>query len=154
MDLRRELAIVNEGFEEYHQLLGETVAWYQYDRDDSVMHPVYDEGGGLLWRYPVLVPVLWVSFNESTKAVSPDGREQFAGIHFAVGSLTLRRVGIETAGDYEPHLNDLVLYRGRFHEVSEFKPHGRLRGDVIVGVSAAETKLDMQHLPDIVPVLL
>ena len=63
----------------------------------------------------------------------------------------MRDAGIENVWEYQPHLNDIFIYDGRFYGLSDYRVRGRLKAEVFVIVQGFEIYVDQEFVNDIGP---
>jgi hypothetical protein len=171
IDTRREREHVFKEFGRFHNKVGEAVIWFKFDPDSSY-DEVYDEGGRA-YLPGVALAILYMNQMEEQENYSDQGRRPTMRIHFAASARSMNEVGVgatEAHGGrqqdvkpiakpwWEDRLNDLLYYDGRFYEISDFQLRGRIKGDVIVGISGIETQPEDEMVfdtafPAISPVL-
>lgn len=141
MDLAHERAHIRKVYGQYQNSMGEAVVWWEYDAVDSAYDPVYDEDamdGARSWKTGLLVPAMWVNEIEGAKTQSLDGRQVRPELRLAISVETMRQVGISSPNLADRHLNDLIGYRGTYWKVTGYQIRGRLRDNLIVGVTAVK----------------
>lgn len=142
MDLAHERSHIRKVYTQYRNGFGEAVIWWEYDAVNSEFDDVYDEdalgGAARAWKTPVIVPALWVNEIEGSKVIDLDGRQVVPELRLAASIDTLRDVGLSSPNLADRHLNDLVGYRGTYWKVTGYQIRGRLRDNMIVGVTAAK----------------
>lgn len=152
IDTRREAAHVEKEFGRYQAKIGESVVWFVFDAYNSQYSGTYDEGGRK-YLPGVLVPILWVDQIEAPEQYVPEGRRPVQGLRFAVSAKAIYECALssESPGHqaWDPGLingtwfddrnNDVCYYNGRYYEVSNYQTRGRIREDVIIGVTCTET---------------
>ena len=165
IDTRREALHIMEEFGRYQEKVGEAVVWFMFNTLTSSYNNVYDEGGR---RYlpGILVPILWVDQIEPPEQYLPEGRRPVNTLRFAVAARVMYEVGIgdkEATGHrtwdsgliggkwFNDRVNDLLYYDGRYYEVMNFQIRGRIREDVIIGISCTETYIEDEHTFDFPP---
>jgi hypothetical protein len=163
IDTRREALHIEREYTRYHQKVGESVVWYRFDTVNSQYSSVYDEGGRS-YLPGILVPILWVDQIESPEQYMPEGRRPVQTIRFAVSAKAMYEVGI---GDREAHghrvwdeglvnntwfddrSNDICYYNGRYYEISNFQIRGRIREDVVIGLTGTEVYIEDERIFDV-----
>jgi hypothetical protein len=162
LDTRREALHIEREFNRYHQKIGESVVWFRFDTQASEYSALYDEGGRA-YQSGILVPLLWVDQIEAPEQYTPEGRRPYQSLRFAVSAKAMYEVGI---GDREAHghrvwdagvikdtwlddrLNDICYYNGRYYEIMNFQIRGRIREDVIIGVTCTEIYVEDERVFD------
>lgn len=163
IDTRREALHIAEEFQRYQQKVGETIVWFMFNTAESSYNSVYDEGGRSYWP-GTTVPILWVDQIEPPEQYLPEGRRPVFTLRFAVSAKVMSECGIgaqESTGHrtwdqglingkwFNDRVNDIIYYDGRYYEVSNFQIRGRIREDVIIGISCTETYIEDERLFDI-----
>jgi hypothetical protein len=165
MDPRLEVREIWKHMNRYHNTIGETILYYQFDAENSHYDRVYDEG---YRRYHVAVriPVLWLDQQEATEDYSPEGRRPTQRLRLSVSAQSMYEAGIsvtETHGNRlqdispseiwrEDRMHDILYYDGRYYEISSFQIRGRVKGeDVIIGITSIETFPDDDMIFDFTP---
>jgi len=153
IDSRREANHIWKEFGRFQHQVGENVVWFCFDTANSQYDDVYDEGGRK-YKPGLNVAVLWIDQVEGTEQYTPEGKRPSQSLRFAVAARMLYESGIsdrEAHGHrvwdaglinetwFEDRLNDVVYYDGRYYEVVNFQIRGRIREDVIIGVTGTET---------------
>jgi hypothetical protein len=140
MDSRRELNYITRQLDRFAQNMGETVLWWELDTANTTIDPIFGESPSRVYRPPVRIMAIQVDETEPTEQAGPEGRRPTQTIRAGFTAATLRESGITFVhGNAQQHLNDVISYNGRYYEVSRFDIQGRLRGDVIIGISGVET---------------
>ncbi len=148
MDVRRELRHINDEYRRFGEKIGETILWYEFDREASDIHPVYDVGLQRIFKRPKLVPVLWVTQAEGNDANTPQGDKPTGSLQFAMSYEAARDSGLRSPSESTAHLYDLVYYDGRFFDVRTYQVRGRTQADVIIGVAGTEVFLSEEYVFD------
>jgi len=167
LDSRREANHIGREMARYAADIGENVVWFEFDVDGSQYDRVYDEGGRV-YRTGINVPTLWIDQGEAPEQYLPEGRRNVVTLRFAVWARAIIEVGI---GIHEAHghrvwdrglinrkwfndrTNDTLYYDGRYWEINNFQIRGRIREDVIVGVTCTETYPEDEFTFDFPPTL-
>jgi hypothetical protein len=165
LDTRREAAKIDREFSRYHQKMGESVVWFPFDTVSSHYYGTYDEGGRA-YLPGILVPILWVDQIEAPEQYTSEGRRPVQGLRFAISAKAVYEVGLsdrEAHGHrvwdaglinnswFDDRSNDICYYNGRYYEVSNYQIRGRLREDVIIGITATETYPEDEYTFDFPP---
>lgn len=158
MDVRRELAAIRRHYREYQSRTYEYVTWFEFNHlgtnipTDSVYDDVYDEGiigtGGRTYKNGVTIPVLLVTESEDTKRAIPEGRQPVQVVNIVGSIQDFRDAGITAPYEYQPHLNDMFFYDGRYYSVASYKVRGRAQDDVLVVVEGIEVYINQELLFD------
>lgn len=155
VDLRRELNHINKQIRTHGRTAGESVVWYEFAAFDygSTYDPVYDESPqgplGIAYKPGVVIPTIYVEEIEDTNRAIEMGRQPVQKVHFSALMLDVVRAGLTEPWEYQPHLNDLFLYDGRFYHITYYRARGRLRDEVLLVVEGQETYIDQEHVNDI-----
>jgi hypothetical protein len=161
MDVRREINSIHEKYRKYQHITSEFVVWYPFlplgtnVTTTSVYDDVYDEGiygaGGRKYGDGVVIPVLLVTETEDARRSIADGRQPTQTIEAKISIRDMRDAGIENVWEYQPHLNDIFIYDGRFYGLSDYRVRGRLKAEVFVIVQGFEIYVDQEFVNDIGP---
>lgn len=152
MDDRRELAHVFRQYDRFTQGMGEEVEWFELDVAASTMHAVYDEPGNRIYKTPVRVTMIQIDETEPVEMSGHEGRHSTGSIRASVTAQALREAGITaTHGSAPQHMNDVLYWNGRYFGVSSFQIRGRIRGDVVIGISAVEVMEFEEYVFDASP---
>ena len=139
MDDRREL---NHIFKQYNHFvggMGEIVLWFELDTTHSTKHPVYDESPNKVWFPPARVTVVHIDQTEMPEQTGHDGRHTTNMIRFGVTAQSLREAGVSHVhGQAQQHLNDVIAWDSRYFAITSYQIRGRVRADVVIGVTAVE----------------
>jgi hypothetical protein len=156
---------IDREFSRYHQKMGESVVWFPFDTVSSHYYGTYDEGGRA-YLPGILVPILWVDQIEAPEQYTSEGRRPVQGLRFAISAKAVYEVGLsdrEAHGHrvwdaglinnswFDDRSNDICYYNGRYYEVSNYQIRGRLREDVIIGITCTETYPEDEYTFDFPP---
>lgn len=155
MDLRRELDHINKHFDWMQHNQGEVVVWYEFikfSNSGSVYDDIYDEGivgaGGRKFKSGKAVPILRVQEREDQKRAIPEGRQPFQNLLLFVSAKAFRDAGIETAWEYETHMNDMFMWDGRYYGVHDYMVRGRLRSEVYFLIEGIQVYVNQEMVND------
>jgi hypothetical protein len=152
MDPRRELSEIFKHYDRFAQSMGEEVVWWEKDVVSSTTDNVYDEGPNQVYYAPKRVTVIQLDQSEGPEISTHDGRHTTNTIRFGVTAQALRESGItNTHGQAQQHLNDVIEWDGRYFAISSYQIRGRVRGDVVIGVTAVETMEFEEEVFDTTP---
>lgn len=152
MDDRRELSHIFRQYDRFSSGMGEEVMWWEVDTAASSLDAVYDEPGNRVYKTPVRVTVIQIDQGEPIEVDTHEGRHSTGTIHFGVTAQSLAEAGISfTHGHAPQHLNDVIYWDGRYFAVSDYEIRGRVRGDVLIGITAVETMLTEEFVFDTTP---
>jgi hypothetical protein len=118
VDMRREHMIRERLFREREQSFETYVHWLVFDHGTSERDTIYDESGEKRYRKRANVPILWWYDDEGGDRLTGEGRTLLRVMNIAVTVAALRNAGIDPESD--DRVNDLVLFRGWYWEVTEF----------------------------------
>jgi hypothetical protein len=139
VDDRRELNAIFRHYDRFTRGMGEQVEWFELDKTNSTTHAVYDESPNKVYYAPHRVTVVGIDQTEMPAEQSQEGRHTTNMIHFGVTAQALREAGVTNVhGQAQQHLNDVVAWDGRFFAVTSYQVRGRVRADVVIGVTAVE----------------
>jgi hypothetical protein len=158
MELRRELDLINKHFRNHFNKVGETVVYYEFlkfSEQGSVYDDIYDEGSpsqnGKKYKPGVVLPALLASEAEDFKRSIPEGRQMVQNISLFIPIKDMRDAGISNPWEYQPHLNDMFSYDGRFYGIYQYRVRGRLRDEVFVLIEGNEIYVDQEMVNDLGP---
>jgi hypothetical protein len=125
---------------------GDTVNWYRFDREDSEVSDIYDEGygEGLVFRGPFPVPMMHVVREEGSDQNTPEGQYWNDTIHATASFRMLERAGFTFLDlEHQNYLRDRFVYDDRVFRVTRMEVLGQIqRRDVVVSLDATELKGD------------
>ena len=165
MDTRLEVREIWKHMNRYHNQIGETILYYQFDAENSQYDRVYDEG---YRRYlpAVRIPLLWVDQQEATEDYTPEGRRPTVRLRLSVSARDMHEAGLSVTEVHGNRLQDdadrtSVARTGcttsstttvGTSRVSAFQIRGRVKGEyVVVGITAIETFPDDDMAFDYTP---
>jgi len=135
MKIKPYVAYVHKRYRWYRNYVGTTVQWWEFDREDSTTHAVYDEGPERIWHQPFVLPVMVVIRDEDRKVPQEQGFYAVSTIHLTFGTDMAARAGMRDPHDARFHLHDRFLWDDKYFEVRRFQISGRLkRYEVVIGV--------------------
>ena len=150
MDLGRELGLINKHVRNKVAAVGESVIWYQFktlSSSGSLYDDIYDEGapgsGGKSYASGIVIPTIYASEDEDEFRAIPEGIRLTQTIRLTMLLEDMNKAGIEDAGDYNKHINDMLKYDDRYYRVASYSVKGRMRGnEVLVAVTGFEVFTD------------
>lgn len=151
MDTRIEVENMLKHTRQYGAEVGETVLWWEFDRENTTFHDVYEGPPARAYSPPRRVTVLNPDEREADERLQPEGTKPLQQLRFAVTLDSLIQAGISNAHDTPTHLDDIVYYDGRYHEVRTYDVRARARADVLVIVEAVEVVLSEEYQLDDFP---
>lgn len=161
MDVRRELGLIRKHYKSYHEQAGETITWFEFvplgnsASATSLYDDIYDEGirgtGGRKYKSGVVVPVLMITESEDQKRAIPEGRQPTQLVNFVASVDDFSKAGVTAPWEYQPRLNDMFLYDGRYFSVVSYRVRGRARDDVMLVVEGIETYISQEMMNDVGP---
>lgn len=161
MDVRRELGLIRKHYKSYQDQAGETIMWFEFvplgasAASTSLYDDIYDEGirgtGGRKYKPGVVVPVLMITESEDQKRAIPEGRQPTQLVNFVASIEDFNKAGVTAPWEYQPRLNDMFLYDGRYFSVVSYRVRGRARDDVMLVVEGIETYLSQEMMNDVGP---
>lgn len=156
MDVRREHGLINKHYRHHTRNYGDHVVWFEFDKEETEYDNIYDYGdvgtAGRTYKTGVPIPTIYVEEIEDQNRAIEEGRQPVENIRAIFSMEDLRRCGITEPWEYQPHLNDLFFYDGRYFKVYEYRVRGRLRGEVLVAVEGVEVYVDQEMTFDNAPV--
>ena len=161
MELRRETEHIKKNYRLYSWDYGETVTWYEFRPfgpnafTDSTFSDLYEEGpvmyGGRQYENGVVIPVLMITESEDQKRSIPEGRQPLQIVNFVSTVEHFRRAGVTEPHEYQPRLNDMFSYDGRYYSVMSYRVRGRVHDDLMVVVEGEQVYIDEEMMWDVGP---
>lgn len=154
-DVRRELSLINKHVRQHNREAGEFIVWFEYLEEGTpggtVHDDVYDMGSpvageGRTYATGVPIPTIYVDEREDQYYADQDGRQPIQNILVTILYDDMYRAGISDPYEYQPHLNDVFYYQGRYFKVYTYQARGRLQNEVIISVNGYEVYID-QEMP-------
>lgn len=137
---------IQDALEGHHRQVGDTVSWYRFDRDDSEMNDIYDEGDGVgkVYNGPYTVPILHVTREEGLNQDTDIGFYYNDDVHMTASFAQLVAVGFTKMDiEHQTYLKDRVVYDGRVFRVTRIEVLGQIqRRDIVVGIDLTQVKPD------------
>jgi hypothetical protein len=167
MDVRRELGLINKHVRRRNRAAGEHTIWYQFkplNNGASLYDDVYDEGvpgaGGRSYTRGIVIPVIYATEAEDEYRAIPEARQPTQTLQLIILHDDAVNAGLDNAGEYNDHLNDIVEYDSRYYKISSYRVRGRLngeafevpRGEVVIQVNAYEVFVDQEFPFSVGPV--
>lgn len=161
MELRRETEHIKKNYRAYLRDYGEVISWYEFRPfgdnivTDSTFSDLYEEGpvmyGGRMYENPTTIPVMMVTESEDQKRAIPEGRQPLQIINLVTSLEAFRKAGVSNPHEYQPRLNDMFSYDGRYYSVMAYRVRGRTRDDLLVVVEGEEVYVDQEMPWDVGP---
>ena len=162
VDVRKELSLINKHVRQHHRdSSGEQVIWYEFlpfaasASAGSTYDDVYDEGdvgaGGRVYRPGVPIRTIYVEEVEDQFTAQEDGRQPTQNLYVVMLFDYVRRAGLQTPREYQPHLNDLFTYDNRWFKVNDYTVRGRLEDEVVLRVRGYEAYMGQEFVFDTIP---
>lgn len=137
---------INRGLAGWQAVNGDTVDYYRFDSENSVVDDVYDEGDGVGKSYVEIdsVPVLHVIHTEGSQEDTENGFYYNDDLHVTASFDLLDRVGLKSMDiDHQTYLKDRMVYDGRVWRITAVSVLGQIqRRDVIVSIEATQVRHD------------
>ena len=167
MDVRRELGLINKHVRRRNRQAGEQVIWYQFkplNTGGSLYDDVYDEGtpgvGGRSYSRGIAIPVIYAVEMEDEYRAIAEARQPTQNLQLTILYEDAVNAGMDDAGEYNSHLNDIAQYDNRYYKIASYKVRGRLNGEtfevpngeVVIQVSAYEVFVDQEFPFSVGPV--
>jgi len=137
---------INSGLRGRQGETGDSVDWYRFDSEASVMDDIYDEGTGTgkAYRGPFVVPMLHVVREEGSNENTDTGTYWNDSVHATASFDQLRRAGFTFLDlDHQNYLKDRFVYDDRVFRVTRLEVLGQIKKrDVIVSIDATQVKGD------------
>jgi hypothetical protein len=152
-DYRDHIRETNKAITHFQREVGVTILWFEFDRADTSVDDVYDEGsaaGGRRWFPPKRVPVYSLIRQEAEERPDAEGFYAPDTIHFSALIEQLRKAGLSNPTDARSHLLDRVLWDGEIWNIQGYQIQGRLHGiETTLGIDAVQVSPEeMVNDPD------
>lgn len=126
--------------------VGTTIDYYRFDRVDSQVDDIYDEGYGVgkIYQEPYPLSVLHVNRTEGPQEQRPEGFYLNDQIHVAAGYDQVRRMGLARLDiEHQDYLRDRFVYDNRVFRVTRMNITGQVQDrDIVVGIDGTEVRAD------------
>lgn len=137
---------INWGLRGSVDTVGDEIRYYRFDRADSVLDTVYDEGSdvGRVFRGPFTVPVIHATHVEGESEQSDTGFYSNDTLHVSASFSMLARVGLaEMDLKTRGYLKDRIVYDDVVFRVVKMEILGQIQQkDVIVSIDATQVEPD------------
>lgn len=143
--IRDHLRHTNRQVTKFQRKAGTTVAWWEFDKENTTRDPVYDEGGQRMWHAPKQIPVYSVIRAEGVEVPSAEGQYTVDTIHLSGLLDQFRRHGLTEPYNAQRHINDRIIYDNFVWEIRRYQIMGRLQ-DYETTVSIDATKVSPEEL--------
>lgn len=152
-DVRDHFAQTNEAITTFQREVGTQLLWWEYDRTDSHMDDLYDEGsveGQRRWYPPKLIPVYSVIRVDRTERPGAEGFYDANTMHFSGLIEQWEKAGLTDPHDSQRHLFDRVKFGDAIYEIRVYQVHARLQlYETTVGVDSTQVNPEeMVNDPD------
>lgn len=125
---------------------GQVVLWYMFDREASVVDPIYDVGSqssggtGREWKAPITVPALSVIRTEGAEQDQERGSYTTDSVHVVLSYEQAVRVGMVNLDRFaDRRLNDRFVWNGVVYSPTRVQARGLVRHQhTVVGVDALQ----------------
>lgn len=128
-DTRYELGAIYEGMqEELQEFIGQYIPWYQFDRENSVIDPIYDVGaetGGRKFHRPFLLPVISAGLEEGVEINTGQGEYTTDVAHLVVSYDQAEKAGLRRMKtNWRTFLGDRFIYNDTVFQVRSIQVRG------------------------------
>lgn len=151
----RELRLIHKHIHRQTREVGEALVWYEFIPlgAGSSFDDLYDESprgsAGLKYNPGITIPTVYVEEIEDNNRAIDDARMPLQNVKVIMSMAHVIKAGLTHPEEYQPHLNDMFFYDGRYYNVIDYKVRGRLRDDVLLAVEGNETYIDQERMNDI-----
>ena len=140
--------------QEFQQLVGDDLIWFEADAPASTTDQTYTEGpvpgiqfqdtygeytqaepsnpnpavGGNLWKAPITVPAIWIRYIDPQGTQTEEGSYLTSHITARISGDQMRRIGLGHPDDPFSHMNDRFVYKSKLYRVESYTPKGWLDG--------------------------
>jgi hypothetical protein len=125
---------------------GDEIAYYRFNRQESGMHPVYDEpsGTGRVYDGPIEVPVLHVTHDEGGTSDTGGGFYFNDNLYITASFEQISRTGLTFMDlEHNEYLRDRIIYNDKVFRVMDIHVVGQVQQrDVTVSLEATQVKPD------------
>lgn len=125
---------------------GDEIAYYRFDRANSEMDDVYDEGfgEGKVYHPPVDLQVLHVTHDEGENQDTDKGFYFNDSLYITASFDQLYRAGLTFQDiQHDGYLKDRIQYDGRIFRVQQIHILGQIeKRDIVVSIEATQVKPD------------
>jgi hypothetical protein len=157
VDVQREHRLINKHAKRRNREAGESLIWYEFLPlgEGSSYDDVYDEGDvgpiGRAYGSGIVIPTIYVEEVEDDFRAIDTGRQPVQNLQVVMLMDEVIRSGLTEPWEYQPHLNDMFYYDGRYYKVFRYKVRGRLHNDVLLSVGGTEIYVDQEMNLDVPP---
>lgn len=154
VDVRKELSLINKHIRQHNREAGEHIVWFEYLETDgtsatTVRDDVYDMGSPLVdegrkYAPGIVIPTIYVDEMEDQYYANQDARQPTQNIRVVILYDDAYRAGLSEPHEYQPHLNDMFYYQGRYFKIHTYNARGRLQNEVIISVNGYEVYIDQE----------
>lgn len=154
VDVRTELSLINKHIRQHNREAGEHVVWFEFLEPDgtsatTVRDDVYDMGSpvageGRKYAPGIVIPTIYVDEMEDQFYADQDGRQPIQNIRVVMLFDDAYRAGMTTPHEYQPHLNDMFYFDGRYFKIYTYQVRGRLQNEVVIAVNGYEVYIDQE----------
>lgn len=137
---------IHRGLVGWQRRTGDFVDWFRFDRQDSTMDDVYDEGDGAgkVYNGPYRIPVMHVTHEEGRNLDTDTGFYFDDSLHITAAFDQVRETGLtEMEIKTQKYLKDRVIYDHRVFRIVRIEVLGQVRKqDIILSIDAVHVKPD------------
>lgn len=154
VDVRKELSLINKHIRQHNREAGEHVVWFEFLEPDgtsatTVRDDVYDMGSpvageGRKYAPGIVIPTIYVDEMEDQFYADQDGRQPIQNIRVVMLFDDAYRAGLSEPHEYQPHLNDMFYFDGRYFKIYTYQVRGRLQNEVVIAVNGYEVYIDQE----------
>lgn len=128
-DDRYEIKAIYEGMqEELQEFIGQNIPWYRFDRENSVVDPIYDVGadtGGRRFKRPFILPVVGVDLEEGVEVNTGQGQYLTDVAHLVVSYDQAEKAGLrKMKTNWRMFLGDRFVYLDTVFQVRNIQVRG------------------------------
>lgn len=128
-DDRYELKAIYEGMqEELQEFVGQLIPYYRFDREASVVDPIYDvggAGGGRRFKEPFLLPTLSAGLEEGVEINTGQGQYTTDICHLVVSYDQAEKAGLrKMKTNWRTFLGDRFIYLDTVFQVRNIQVRG------------------------------
>lgn len=130
-DTRYEIGAIYEGMQEdLQEFIGQNIPYYRFDRENSVVDPIYDvggtgEGGGRKFKRPLTLPVISAGLEEGVEVNAGQGQYTTDICHLVVSYEQAEKAGLrKMKTNWRMYLGDRFIYLDTVFQVRNIQVRG------------------------------
>ncbi len=137
---------INSALRGQQAVSGDTVSYYRFDRDNSQMDDLYDEGtgAGRVYVGPIPLPVIHATHNDGSREDQQGGFYFVDNLHLTVLFQTFTTTGVTFADvQHQHYLQDRVVYDDKVFHITSIDVLGQIQQrDIIIAIDLEQVRSD------------